>query len=239
MNASYTVKDLLIQLFIVGGTYLLGPDVISRNLVSKDGRTAKRAAVAAALMLLAFSVIIVLIGLWITGNVAELNGMNPLLYIIDKILPMPIGVLLAVGLLSTLLSSADTCLVNVASILENDVMRRNSVLEIRLWAVVIGAVSVIIAFFKGDIIAMLTGAYSVYAPGVVCPLFVAIMAHEKRKLNKPVWILAVLFGGICGAISTYIRTDLVYLPITGMGISLVLSLISLATGKKEESAAQS
>lgn len=237
LNSGYTLKDLLIQLFIVGGTYLLGPDVISRTLVAKDGKTAKRSSRVAALSLLAFSIIIVMIGMWIVGNVKDLDGQNPLLYIINDVLPMPIGTLLAVGLLSTLLSSADTCLVNLASILEHDVLKRNKVFELRIWAALIGAVAVIIAFFKGDIIVMLTGAYSVYAPGIVCPLFVALLTYKKKRICVPVWIAAVLCGGLCGALNTYVLKDLVYLPITGMGISLVLSLLAFKMGKANETKA--
>lgn len=231
LNSGYKLKDLLIQLFIVGGTYLLGPDVISRTLVAKDGKTAKRSSRIAALSLLVFSIIIVMIGMWIVGNVKDLDGQNPLLYIINDVLPMPIGTLLAVGLLSTLLSSADTCLVNLASILEHDVLKRNKVSELRIWAALIGAIAVVIAFFKGDIIVMLTGAYSVYAPGIVCPLFVALLTYKKKKICVPVWIAAVLCGGLCGALNTYVWKDLVYLPITGMAISLVLSLLAFKLGK--------
>ena len=237
LNDRYTLKDLIIQFFIVGGTYLLGPDVISRNLVSKDGKTAKRSAFIAGIILLAFSGMIILIGLWIILNEKDLGGMNPLLYIINNVLPKPIGVLLAIGLLSTLLSSADTCLVNIASILEHDVLRRDKVSEIRIWAAVVGIIAVVIAFFKGDIIAMLTGAYSVYSPGIVCPLFIAIMVHGKKQINLPLWIAAVLAGGICGALNTYVFPELVYLPISGMAVSLVLSLISVVAGKKVEQSA--
>ncbi|MGN0435248.1 MAG: sodium:solute symporter, partial [Wujia sp.] len=227
LNDGYGVKELIIQLFIVGGTYLLGPDVISRNLVSKDGKTAKRSAIIAATALIFFSIIVVLIGMYIIASYDEIGSANPLIYVIKNVLPMPVGVLLAIGLLSTLLSSADTCLVNISSIIENDVLHKNRVWTLRLWAVLIGGIAVVIAFFKGDIITMLTGAYSVYAPGIVCPLFIAIMSHKTRKLNIPLWILAILAGGICGAINTYIFPKLIYLPITGMGLSLIFSLLSL------------
>jgi SSS family solute:Na+ symporter len=234
LNDRYGVKDLIIQLFIVGGTYLLGPDVISRNLVAKDGRTAKRSAIVAAVTLVFFALMVVLIGMFIIGNYDDLGDVNPLIYIIRNILPKPVAVLLAIGLLSTLLSSADTCLVNISSIIENDVFRKNRVWALRLWAGLIGLIAVIIAFFKGDIISMLTGAYSVYAPGIVFPLFVAIMTHKKKRLNVPLWVSACLIGGICGALNTYVLTSLTYLPISGMAISLVLAVLSYVFGDKVE-----
>jgi SSS family solute:Na+ symporter len=233
LNSRYGVKDLVIQLFIVGGTYLLGPDVISRNLVAKDGKTAKRSAIIAATVLIFFAVMVVLIGMFIIGNYEDLGDVNPLIYIIRNILPKPVAVLLAIGLLSTLLSSADTCLVNISSIIENDVFRKNRVWALRLWAGLIGLIAVFIAFFKGDIISMLTGAYSVYAPGIVCPLFVAIMTHKKKKLNVPLWVCGCLIGGICGALNTYVLTSLTYLPITGMALSLVFSILSYLCGREQ------
>ena len=45
-----------------------------------------------------------------------------------------------------------------------------------------------------------------------------------------VWIAAVVCGGLCGALNTYIWKELIYLPITGMGISLVLSLLAYKLG---------
>lgn len=231
-NSKYTATDFFIQLFIVGGTYLLGPDVISRNLVAKDGKTAKKSAIIAATTLVFFSVIVVLIGLFINNNFSDMGNTNPLIYIIDNVLPKPVSILLAIGLLSTLLSSADTCLVNISAILENDILRKNRVWAPRLWAAMFGVIALFIAFFKGDIIATLTGAYSVYAPGIVCPLFIAILTHKKYKLNVPIWIIATLIGGTCGAISTYVNPSLTYLPITGMALSLICSLLSIFFGCK-------
>lgn len=235
LNDRYTLKDLIIQIFIVGGTYLLGPDVVSRNLLAKDGKTAKKSSRTAGFILLAFSAMIVLIGLWIITNEPELDGNNPLIYVITDVLPKPVGVLLAIGILSTILSSTDTCLVNISSIIENDLLKRNKIWEMRLWAIVIGAIAIFMAFYNTDIIATLTGAYSVYAPGVVFPLLIAILSYKKRKLVLPVWLLAVVAGGACGFVSTYINTELTNLPLLGMGISLVISLLAVMLGGKIES----
>lgn len=234
LNDKYQVKDFIIQIFIVGGAYLLGPDVVSRNLLAKDGKTAKKSSRTAGFILLAFSFIIVLLGLWVITNEPELAGANPLFYIITDVLPKPLGVLLAMGILSTILSSTDTCLVNISSIIENDILRRNKIWEMRLWAIVIGTLAVLMAFYNTDIIATLSGAYSVYTPGVVFPLLVAILAHGKRHIHKGIWIFSVVCGGSMGIISTYINPALDKLPLLGMGISLVISLLAVFCGGKVE-----
>jgi SSS family solute:Na+ symporter len=214
---------------VVGGTYFLGPDIISRNLVSKDGKTAKKAAGLAGLVLIVFAVIIVLIGMWVKYNVDSevLAGQNPLVYLINNVIPRPIGIILAIGLISALLSSADTCLINAASIVEKDILKRDKVTEIRGWVLVLGVVAIVIAVGKSDIISILTGAYSVYAPGVVFPLLIAILCHGRRKIRPAIWVLAVLCGGVCGAITTYTPYGFYELPLIGMGISLVVALLSV------------
>lgn len=232
LNNRYTFTDFIIQFFVVGGAYLLGPDVVSRNLLAKDGKTAKKSSMVAGIILLVFSVVIVLIGLWSVTNNKELGDANPLIYLITNVLPKPVGVLLAIGILSTILSSTDTCLVNISSIIENDILKRNKIWEMRLWAVLVGVIAVVIAFYKTDIIAVLSGAYSVYTPGVVFPLLIAICFYGKKKICIPVWLAAVGIGGMCGIVSTYIIPSLDKLPLVGMGISLVISLIAVFVGGK-------
>ena len=142
--------------------------------------------------------------------------------------------MLCLALISTLLSSADTCLINAASIVEHDLLRRSKVNEIRIIVCVLGVAGLIIALFKTDIINLLMGAYTIYVTGVVCPLFLAIWFHKKRSLCKGVWYAAVIIGGGLGLLWSYFKIGFEYLPLIGMGISLVLGILSVLLGKKVE-----
>ena len=94
---------------------------------------------------------------------------------------------------------------------------------------------------KGDILSLLTGAYSVYTPGVIFPLTVAIFAHTKYGVKKGIWLCAVVAGGLFGLAGTYFTAPLLalglpaaimqYLTLIGMGLSLLLSLASVRTKK--------
>lgn len=235
-NKSFGGMDLFNLLFVVGGTYFLGPDIMSRNLVSKDGKTAKRAAIAAGIALAVFAIIIVLIGMWVMNYKGELGGMSPLIYLLDEIIPYPIAVVLCLGLVSTILSSLDTCLVNVASIIEHDIIGRDRVNEVRIIVAVIGIASLGIALFKTDIIGLLTGAYSIYAPGIVFPLFIGIMCHDRIKLNRMMLYLGIIVGGGMGLLNTYLKVGGDLFPLIGMGISLIFSLLAmlpLGRGKQQ------
>lgn len=234
LNNSFNVMDLINLLFITGGAYFLGPDIVSRNLVSKDGKTAKKAAIASAIGLLVFSIIITMIGLWAVNNISAetLNGQNPLIYIMNNYVPYPIAILLCLALLSTLLSSADTCIINAASIIEYDLLKRDKVKEIRIIVCVLGVAALAIALFKTDIIGLLMGAYSIYVPGIVCPLFLAIWFYKKRMVCKPVWCIAVIAGGTLGLLYSFFGIGSEFLPLIGMGVSLIISAISVLLGKE-------
>ncbi len=228
-NDEFGINEFINLLFITGGAYFLGPDIISRNLVAKDGKTAKKAAVASAFALVLFGVIITLIGMWAVENITPeaMNGQNPLIYIMDKYLPYPIAVILCIGLVSALVSSADTCLVNAASIVENDLLKRDKVWEVRIIVCFLGMAGLLIALFNSNIIDLLMGAYSIYVPGIVCPLLVGILCYGKKKIILPMWYLAVFMGGLMGLLSTYFGIGGWLLPLIGMGVSLVLSLASI------------
>ena len=227
LNKDFNMLDWMNLFFITGGAYFLGPDIISRNLVSKDGKTAKKAAFVSGVCLFFFSAVITLTGMWVVSNVGDIGGQNPLLYIIHNVVPAPIAVILCLALISTLLSSADTCLINAASIVEYDLLKRDKINEIRVIVGILGVASLLIALFKSDIIGLLTGAYSIYTPGIVFPLFMAIWFHGKSKFWKPAWYAAVIIGGGMGILNTYLSIGSEYFPLIGMGISLGLSIVSI------------
>ena len=117
LNDQYKASNLFTQFFVIGGVYFLGPDIMSRNFIAKDGKTAKSAAWIAGVVLFAFSVVITLIGMWLRYNVTpeEMNGLGPLMYAVS-IMPKWAAILLIFGLLSAILSSTDTCIINASTI---------------------------------------------------------------------------------------------------------------------------
>ncbi|MBO5426218.1 MAG: hypothetical protein J6A25_11975, partial [Lachnospiraceae bacterium] len=97
-----------------------------------------------------------------------------------------------------------------------------------------GVISAVIAIFKTNIIGLLTGAYSIYSPGIVIPLFVAIMCHNKRKINKPLWYIGVIVGSLMGVVNTYLGLGGRYLTLIAMGISAVFSILSFIMSNNEK-----
>ena len=234
LNEKFGIADLAMMLFTIGGAYFLGPDVISRNLVAKDSSSARKAVVAGSFAILAFSVIIVMLGMWAATYAPNAAGtsVNPLFRLASGVLPLPLAALLSVGLLSALLSSADTCLINSAAIFGSDILNTRRISVVRISVVVIGIIATYLALQGKDIIGLLTMAYSVYTPGIVAPLAVAIIAHKKFKVKKTLWYAGVVIGGLFGLIPAILASTAkiqspAYLPLIGIAISLVFALTSL------------
>ncbi len=240
LNEKFTFPDLLMMTFTVGGAYFLGPDVISRNLVAKEAGAAKKAVLAGSLAIIIFSILIVSLGMWAATYVPDslAMGTNPLFRLVS-LLPLPLAGLLSVGLLSALLSSADTCLINSAAILGSDIIGTQRIAVLRLLVIVIGALATFLALLGHDIIALLTIAYSVYTPGIVAPLALAIMTHKKYAIRKPLWYAGVCLGGLFGLVPAILAaaSKIVcppWLPHIGMAISLILALMSLKKRSNKE-----
>ena len=246
INENYRPMNLLNQFFVIGGVYFLGPDIISRNFISKDETIAKKSAMIAGICLFIFSIFITLIGMWARYNITpeDLGDSKTLMYIAN-ILPKFISVPLIFGLLSAILSSTDTCIINASSIFVKDILKKESIKYIRITVAVIGIFATALAVLgRGDIMSLLSGAYSVYTPGIIFPLLIAILCYKKRTINKALWLSAVILGGMFGAVGTYFGEWLGSLklptPVTdnltliGMGISLIISLISVKWNEKSK-----
>lgn len=239
LNEKYKASDLFTQFFVIGGVFFLGPDIMSRNFIAKDGRSAKSAAWIAGIVLFIFSIIITLVGMWIRYNVTpeEMGKTGALLYAVS-IMPKWAAVLLIFGLLSAILSSTDTCIINASTIFVKDILKKESIKGVRITVIVIGLTAFLLAYFgQKDIMSLLTGAYSIYTPGVIFPLTIAILAYKKRRIRIGIWIAAIITGGLFGIMGTYFGTALTNigvpdvlmnnLTLIGMGLSLALSLVSV------------
>ena len=143
LNDRFGWSDLGSLFLLVGATYFIGPDIFSRNLSARDGATARRSTVIAAVVLFGFGLLVVALGQWAAAH--GVNGGNVLVLLIRDHLPAPVALLLGLGLVSALVSSADTCLMSAASILEHDFLRRESVGRTRVFVLLIGGVSLCVA----------------------------------------------------------------------------------------------
>ncbi|WP_054697908.1 hypothetical protein [Desulfosarcina cetonica] len=248
-NDAYTGRDLFYYLTIVMGSYFICPMMFSRLLTAKNPQTAYRSSLIAGFGVLVFSFLIVLIGMW-----AQTRGIDPgksgvLGHIFLNELPKAGGLVLILGVLSAVISTTDTCLVMTASIIEHDLLNRKpmddsgDMIRTRSLVLLLGSLGYLTALWGNwDIIGLLLEAFEFYTAGIVPALFVAlIMIHKKRLAPK--WsFAAVLTGGFFGLLPKIAPVvnglgQLIpgfwakSLPMTGMGISLLLAVIAVRRGR--------
>jgi len=203
VNSHFTWKTLATYLFLVGSSYLVGPDIYSRIFCAKDEKTARSATMAVALASVPFAFIITMIGMSARVLFPQISPEASFPTIINHIFPVGLNGLVIAALLSAMMSSADTCLLTTSTILSVDVIKpllRSGISEKKLLflsrflIVVIGILSLAVALrLKGVISSLLLG-YTVYTSGLVFPILLGFWRH-KLKLNRGGAISAMVAGG--------------------------------------------
>jgi SSS family solute:Na+ symporter len=193
--------DVLGLVLVVGSAYLVGPDIYSRLFSAQNPTTARRSALAAALLLIPIAFVIT--GLGISARIL-FPGIGP-----EEALPAlmaetlsPTGEgLVAAALLSALISSADTTLLTATSIFALDIYKtarpkasqRELMRVARGGTVLIGSLALLSALRLPEIIASLLAAYTVFAGGLIVPTLAGFW-RERLRLT-PEGALAALLGG--------------------------------------------
>lgn len=215
--------DVASLVLVVGSTYMVGPDIYSRLFSAENPKTARRSALAAALVLLPLAFIIT--GLGISARIL-FPGIGP-----EEALPVlmaetlsPTGEgIVAAALISALMSSADTTLLTATSIFTLDIYKtarpgasqRRMMRVSRGGTVLIGGLALLSALRLPEIIATLLSAYTVFAGGLIVPL-VAGFWKERLRLTSEGAVAALLGGG---GIAFFFGTKW---PLLGMAVSAVL-----------------
>ncbi len=230
INDSFGSSRITYFLLVTGTGFLAGPDIISRILAAKNQATARMGVLFSGGMLFVVSIAIAWIGLWSHYHLKLQPGQDALTTILQEHLSPLIRLIVELGLLSAIFSSADTCLITAASTLGHDLLGWNQTHRIRIVTVITGLIAFLLACLKGNIIDSLLLAYSLFNCGAIPPVVLAILLHKKRRLNVRLVIMAIFLGGVLGVWGKLAGSDV--LTLSGMGISAILSLTAAVFGHK-------
>ncbi|HUU39761.1 MAG TPA: sodium:solute symporter family protein, partial [Desulfatiglandales bacterium] len=203
INQYFTWKSLVVYIFLIGSTYLVGPDIYSRLFCARDEETAKRATMTVALILIPFAFAITIIGMSARVLFPQINPEASFPYMISHILPTGLSGLVIASLLAAMMSSADTCLLTTSTILSMDVVKpifKPNLKEDRLLLLsrfliaFIGILSLFLALKLKGVISSLILGYTVYTSGLIFPILLGFYRH-RLKLNKTGAISAMIIGG--------------------------------------------
>lgn len=191
----FSPTDLLILIITYSSTFTAGPDIYSRIFCAKDEKTARKAVLTTAIILIPVAFVIGYLAIYGTHIPVAAKG-STIVEITQQVLPAAAIPLVVLALLSAVLSSADTTLLS-ASIIVTDLFEKstfgNSTLKhSRIIILLLGTLSLVIALYFSSIIAMLLLALTIYSGAFILPI---ISGLAGIKVKSSFVSIAIIAGG--------------------------------------------
>lgn len=201
-------SEWIILALTFGAPFLVGPDIVGRLFCGRDGNTARRAVFAAAVLMIPAGLFIALAGV-LGGAMASDAGDADMaiLWLASDTLPAIGTGLMVAALLAAVMSSADTCLITVSTLVSRDLAdsagfrpRTESAIlwRGRIIVVVAAAFAFVLAIGFQDIFTAIQTSYRLYAPAVLVP-FVVMLCFRAHRFHPGTGIVAVALGGLTAA----------------------------------------
>lgn len=230
INNKFNYIDVLILILTYSTTCLVGPDIYSRLFCARDMKVMKNSIIIVVLVLIPVGFILAAIGIYGAKFLGEINNNSSILLIIaEKKLNKVTSIFLYFGLLSAVISSADTTLLTASSLFSQtfiqDLRSKKAMLLTRIMVVILGIFSIIIALYLKNILGALLMAVAIYSGAFIIPTLLGILGYTT---NKKIVILAIIIGGTLAFISKIMGGEIGnYLLI----LSFCLNLMTLIFGK--------
>ena len=227
LSSQFDGYELTKLLLLVGLTYVVGPDMYSRLFCARDGKVARNSVFWTALFIVPIALGITAIGMGASALFPDIASEQALPTVIKEVLPPFLGGIVLAALLCAVMSSADTCLLSASTILTVDVIKRfkpllseGKTVALSRWGIlVLGVISLALAWRLGGVINSLLFAYTVYTAGLILPV---IAGFYKDRLRVTSWgaLVAVIGGGSTALVSKLL--DIKYLDLGALLISVLL-----------------
>ena len=215
INEKFDKLDLFVMLLTYSSTFFVGPDIYSRVFCAKNEEVAKKSILLSIGVLVPLAFILASIGVYASNAYPNLNvaTTSPLLYVAANALPPYISILMYFGLLSAVISSADTSLLTAASIFTQiftgDLKNNKSIKTTRVFIGIFGIFSIFVAIKIKFILSSLLLALSVYSGALIIPCLAGMMGY---RVGRKYVLSAIVIGGVTafigkiygGANSSYI-----------------------------------
>ncbi len=217
--------EVLSMIIVVGSAYLVGPDMYSRLLSASRPRDARISALFAAIILIPLAFVITSLGVFSRSIHPASPPEEAILSLMTGLLSPGMVGLVTAALLAAFMSSADTSLMTVTSILTFDIYKKarpnagaaHLMNVSRITVVLIGSSALLLAISLPGIIKTLLMAYTIFTSGLLLPT-VAGFYKERLGLTSGGALCALVGGGITALFLGQSR------PLLGMAVSGVLLL---------------
>ncbi len=193
---------VLNMLVLMGLAGVAGGDVFSKMLSARDEKTAARGALLGGGVLLGLALTVALLALCARAVLPELA--TPALAVPElarELLPEPLFLLIALALVSVLLSTGDSVLITGATVLCLDVLglgERATAGPIRLVTLGLALAGLALALWLGELLELMVFGYTLLTAGVVVPVILTLAAGPARRPARG-WAIGSMVAGLAGA----------------------------------------
>lgn len=237
-SARIRAGDVFALLVLIGLPHLVGSDVYAKLLSCRDEKTARRAALLAAVSKVVFGLAVAAIALAARKALPPVEPGQALPAAVLGFLPPAAAALVLVALVATMQTSADVVLLSACAVTVRDLVPTlarggRGVGAARALAPVYGALGVAVALALGrDVVETLKLGYSIFAAGIILPVLAAMLPENARPPARGA-IVAMIAGGAVAAAGRLVPAlafgaDPVLL---GTGVNLVILLFSFARSR--------
>ena len=235
LSRDFSADDLALLLLIVGSTYLVGPDMLSRLLCSRTERGARRGIVFSLAVIVPLAFLIALIGIEARALFPQAAPESAFPILMKQALPLWLGAAAMLALLSAFLSSADTTLLTLAIVVGVDLLglasgrveERKALKALRGITILAGASSLAVGLASGGIIPSLLLSYAVFSGGLFLPILTGLLG---RPMSSPAALAAALAGGGLALAGRLLGRDIVVGA--GFAVSLIVLLADRLTRRR-------
>ncbi len=199
LSPGFRSLDLGLLLLVAGSTYLTGPDMLSRLLCSRGVRPARRGILFSIAVIVPAALLVALNGMVARALFPGAPPEQAFPLLMRHSLPPLLAVLVMLALLSAFLSSADTTLLTMTTVLAVDLLRlpmeggaRHEVGSLRALTLLCGAGTLAVGIFSGGIIPSLLLSYTLFSGGLFIPTLAVLLG---RPMSGRAAVTAALAGG--------------------------------------------
>jgi len=232
-SSTFRWPDVLTWLVLIGLPHLVGGDVYSKLLSCRDGRSAKLAAFGAAASKVAFGAAVAFIAL--AARQADLpvaDAAQALPAALRAFAPGFLGAFVAVALIATMQSSADSVLLTGSSTIVRDVLpaagRRPGPSFTRALVPLFGALGLWVALEMRELVETLKLGYSIFAAGMILPILLGFFRRAWVPARYAVAAMAA--GGGVALVGRFLPAAALHRDpvITGTAANLAVLLAGIA-----------
>ena len=225
LSPGFSASDLALLALVVGSTYLSGPDMLSRLLCSRDQSSARRGLAMSIAVIVPLAFLIALIGMVARALYPGASPEAAFPLLMKGTLPPLLAGLAMLALLSAFLSSADTTLLTLATVLAVDLAGldldrlgpRRSLGLLRGLTALAGIAAVLVGLYSGGIIPSLLLAYTIFSGGLFVPILAALVGKPMRPQAA---IAAAAAGGALALTGKLLGAD----PLIAAGFGVCLAI---------------